>query len=72
MKMASPPVRDLARRLLSLEALTHEPSETGGDAALRAFEKLKIQAGGNSDVPEAADVDKYIYKMKALLGEFDQ
>lgn len=41
-------------------------------SALRAFEKLKIQAGGNSEVPEAVDVDKYIYKMKALLGEFDQ
>jgi hypothetical protein len=42
MNQATPPVRDLARRLLALEAHTGEPTETRADAALRSFEKLRV------------------------------
>jgi hypothetical protein len=42
MNQATPPVRDLAKQLLALEADTNEPTETRADTALRACEKLRL------------------------------
>lgn len=42
MNATTPAIQDLARRLIDLEAVSEEPPVAGGDAAVRACEKLRV------------------------------
>lgn len=58
---------DFSAQFWKSAGIHYEQAEIYGDA-LECFEKIKYEY---SESPEAEDIDKYIYKVKALQGDFN-